>query len=710
MNQEKSNNFIDSEDLNLGRFVRLILLQSKIIFTLTLVGLIIGISLYSLQEKTYKISSLLQIQAPNQNFDPRQSLILDFYNAPDTNIENLMRLYSSRTNMLDLINDLNLNLQILNLDDSEILNINSFNLKTGEGFSKKTFYLQIQDNSFTLLDDQSNFLLQGENGKYIENENYQVKLNFSNLNSKKLYEISFRNPSELHNKYKNKLKVKILASRANYWSQEGLLEVFLTTGDIYQGMKILNKANEIFINDSIKVETEKARSSIVFIDSQLKSLDEILNLRKKELKNFKQENRSLNVNLEVESIISLIAEIEQKINKVDLEISQAEINFTEDNPLYLNLKIQKEALEVQKDNIQQKIENLPTAQQEYIDLYRNLEISEELYSQLVNRKLNFSLIEASSIGNIRIVDQAYVEGLVGPRLITIFIITVLFFIIGFVIAIIRGLFFISISNPAELKDAGININISGVIPHLFEIEKPFEEVKFEQAIETLILNLETIISSSDITNKTNKCRQVVITSPNPSNGKSVISRNLAEGLSQIGHKVLLMDIDLKRGNQHKFYDREVLELKDFKNISSENIENLKVKNNLYLLPRLKNLKNTFEHLYSDDFLNKINEFKNLFDYIVIDTAPVLAVSDTGLLMTTSDINFLVVRHQSTRINEVKQASQIMDQIGRSFDGLIYNDYQRPKGYYGYYDLYGDYSYRYYADRYLYDDYYVKKDD
>ena len=86
------------------------------------------------------------------------------------------------------------------------------------------------------------------------------------------------------------------------------------------------------------------------------------------------------------------------------------------------------------------------------------------------------------------------------------------------------------------------------------------------------------------------------------------------------------------------------------------------------------------------------------------------VSDTGLLITNSDINLLVVRHQLTRTNEISQAKQIIEQIGRAFDGIIYNDYQKPKGYYGYYDLYGDYSYRYYAERYLYDDYYSEKDD
>ena len=79
-------------------------------------------------------------------------------------------------------------------------------------------------------------------------------------------------------------------------------------------------------------------------------------------------------------------------------------------------------------------------------------------------------------------------------------------------------------------------------------------------------------------------------------------------------------------------------------------------------------------------------------------------------MTYSDLNILTARHQVNKINEINQSKQIIDQLGRSFDGIIYNDHSRPKSYFGYYDLYGDYAYRYYAERYLYDDYYEEKDD
>ena len=711
MIKENSYNPSVPDEITIGRYFRLILLQSKMIVAITMMGFIVGIALYLTSTKIYKISSLLQVHSPQQSFNSRQSLSLDFFNAPDTNLESLIELYSSRSNILNLINDLNLNIKFENPDDKEFLDIKTFFFKKDKNFSEHVFHLLIENNSFVLSDNRKNILIEGMKGEYVENDYVKIQLNFPDFSSKKFIEIIYRNPSNLYKKFKNKLKIDNLGSTRNYWSQEGLIEISLITDDTSEGISIINKTNKIFIEDNIQVETEKARASMLFIDTQLEGLEEISNLRKSELKNFKQENKTLNVNLEVQSIIDLISKVEQDINKVDLEITQAEINFTKDNPLYMNLKAQKQALELQKINIEQKIKQLPAAQQEYVDLFTNLEVSEQLYSELVSRRLNYSLIEASSIGNIRVVDQAFVENLVGPKFINTIMLTMLAFIVSLFIAIFRGLYFIKISNPAELKDSGIFDNILGVIPRFIESDDSIkEDIRFTQSIETLILNLETTFSKLQNIEKNDGCRKIVITGPTPESGKSFISRNIAIGLSNIGHKVLLLDADLKRGSQHKFFNKESLDVKNFQNISIDQIDKFKIQNNFYLLPKIKNLKNTFEHLYSDQFLEKVKELESFFNYIIIDTAPILNVSDTGLLMTSSDLNILIARHQLNKVSEIYQSKQIIEQLGRSFDGIIYNDYFKPKNYYGYYDIYGDYSYRYYAERYLYDDYYAKKDD
>ena len=102
--------------------------------------------------------------------------------------------------------------------------------------------------------------------------------------------------------------------------------------------------------------------------------------------------------------------------------------------------------------------------------------------------------------------------------------------------------------------------------------------------------------------------------------------------------------------------------------------------------------------------------KDNFDVVVMDTAPLLSVSDSSILMAYSDLNVAMVRHGVTRINEMKQLLSIAQQVGIDIDGFVYNGYERPSSYYGYYQLYGNYEYQYYAKKYLYSSYdYDSKD-
>ena len=211
-------------------------------------------------------------------------------------------------------------------------------------------------------------------------------------------------------------------------------------------------------------------------------------------------------------------------------------------------------------------------------------------------------------------------------------------------------------------------------------------------------------------NNTKNNHTILVTSPTSGNGKTFVTRKLAEKMAQLNNKVLLLDIDWKRGDQHKYAEKSTITLEDFKKIDEESLEkNYKQDNGLYLIPRISKLNNSFQFLYSPDFDKKLSELKGLFDYIIIDTAPLLSVSDTSILLSYSDINLAIVKHGLTKINEIRQVLSISDQIGIGFDGIVYNGFKKPSSYYGYYSLYGSYDYQYYANRYLYESYDYEKD-
>ena len=534
----------------------------------------------------------------------------------------------------------------------------------------------------------------------------KINIDYSNIEEGKLIKFVVRHRENLYRSLKRLIQVKSINPSSAFFSKDsGLIEVSLITKDIEKGKKLLNSGNRIFLEDNIEIESEKARKAIQFIEQRINNVKESLDVDKKKLKDFQEKNKSVNVDLEIETIINSTTEIEKKINSLDIEIAAAEKNYTKTNPVYIDLLNQKRILNLQKDNIENRIIDLPLAQQEYIDLFKNVEISQEIYSELLNRQLSYSIIEASTLGNLRIVDDAYVDLKVSPKSSFILYTFIFSLFASVLLAIIRGLFFLPITNPAELEDNNINLKISGVIPYMDSDKTDGDDIRFSQSIESLTLNIKNSVISEE-----NSCKVILITSPSPSNGKSFVSINLAKKLASLGDRVCLLDSDLKKGVIHKRLNLSPLEEKRFNQIREENLGDFKVEENFYVIPKVRKLVNSFNFIYSEIFNEKFSILKQNFDFIIIDTAPLLSVSDTSILLGKADLRLSVIRHGVNKIKEVKQFISICDQVNQSVDGIIYNGYEKPKGYYGYYALYGNYSYQYYAKKYLYTDYYYSEND
>jgi tyrosine-protein kinase Etk/Wzc len=691
----------DNDEIELGKIFRLLLMQSKLIILIVFVVFVISYIQYSLSTKKYLIQSLLQYESFNQNiFDPSKSLQLASSSSA-SDISNLISLYESRTNFIRLIKDLNLNINIKNLDEKESIDIKI--LSDISPYNKiHLLQFSFSESSYTLLDDNLNEIQTAEYGKEIQFSDLRIFVESANLEKYRPIEVQFTYPENMYSYIKSKINVTSNISRNSFFNKEGLITVSYETHDIDLGKKIINYANNIFLNQRIFLETEKSRKAISFIDKNIDSIGSDVENNKKKLKEFREKNKSIDVNLEIAAIIEKIQSLDQSLSEIDIEIAKAEETYTRNNPIYLNLLSKKTFIENQRDEVLSEIEMMPKEQQEYIDLYNELEISRTIYEELESRRLGFSILEASTIGDIRVVDDAYVVSLVSPRLISVVFTSFLAFVFACIIAIIRGLNFLPLSNPAEIFDNNIRQPIIGVIPEVENITSE-EDGALNSSIESLIVNIKSLMS-----NQPNN-KLITITSPTPFNGKSTISMKLAEGYAKIGTKVLLVDNDLKRGKIGSTYNVNSISEKTFYSIDESLINKYAINDNLYFIPRVKGLNNTFQFLYSHSYKEKINFFKDYFDIVIFDTGPLLSVADTSVLIKESDFNILVARHGISRVNEVKQAIDNYGQINTNIDGIVYNAYAKPNSYYGYYGIYGNYSYQYYAEKYLEDNYdYEKK--
>ena len=693
---------IDSDTIDLGKIFRFLMMQSKLIISIVVISFALSVTYYITATKNYSIKSLLQYEAINQNvFDP--SNVLQAASPSSTSdISNMIELYESRTNYLKVIEDLKLNIKVYDLDDNESIDINIASDKNDPVVSKKLRF-SFSEIGYSLLDEDNNEIQTSIYGQQIVFDDLRISINSANLNEYRPMEIHFMNPQSMYSSLKLRLNVKSMASR-NFFRNEGLITVSYVTDDINLGKEIINYANSIFLDQRINDENEKSRKAISFIDQNIKSIEESVETSKLKLKEFREDNKSIDVGLEIEAIINKIQSLDSALSEIDIEIAKAKEIYTSSNPAYLNLINKKALIELQKEEVLSEIEMMPKEQQEYIDLFNDLEVSQALFEELESRRLGFSILEASTIGDVRVIDEAYVESLVSPTPVIVILSIMLSFVFACVVAVIRGFNFLPVSNPAEIFDNNIHLPIVGVIPLVTDFQDDSESSKLDVAIESLIVNINSIQQKQFDKNL------ITITSPSPSNGKSTVATKLAQGYAKIGKKVLLVDNDLKRGNIAKSFDRHSISEKTFNSITEETIDKYKIDNNLYVIPRVKGLTNSFQFLFSYDYKEKIKFFKDKFDFVIFDTGPILSVADSSVLIEQSDINFIIVRHGINRVNEIKQSIVNFNQINKDVDGIIYNAYSKPKSYYGYYGLYGNYSYQYYAEKYLYESYdYEKKD-
>lgn len=181
---------------------------------------------------------------------------------------------------------------------------------------------------------------------------------------------------------------------------------------------------------------------------------------------------------------------------------------------------------------------------------------------------------------------------------------------------------------------------------------------------------------------------IVVTSSNPNEGKSEVSINLAACLAQQGKKVIIIDADMRRPTQHKLTNLNNTEgLSTFllKKSGVDSIRHLTIDGvNLDVLPSGPIPPNPSEMLASISMEQTIKAFEDFYDYVIIDTPPLLAATDSQVLSSISDATLLVVDIKKTKRRQVIEAKRRLDNVGARLLGVVMNKVDSHKDTYYYY--------------------------
>lgn len=359
------------------------------------------------------------------------------------------------------------------------------------------------------------------------------------------------------------------------------------------------------------------------------------------------------------------------------------------------LEIQRDDVKAQNLTAQSKISNLPRQEREFIEIKRQQQVKESLYLFLLQKREEASLTMAVTVPKGRMLNAPDSAAYTGPRSA---IIMAIFLFIGVLIPVLlvflRDLFNITVNSRALIEKAtdipilselGHNETGEVVIDHRSNTDPNAELFRL------LRTKLQFVLEQP-------AQKVIIVTSTEPGEGKSYASINLAISLSITGKKVMILGLDLRKPQLKRH-----LNLTDEAGMSSY-LSGFEADYTTLIqtLPEFPNLNiiaagvippNPNELIMNDRLDVLLNQLRSIYDYIVIDTAPVGAVSDTFLIDRVSDIALYIIRMDYSDKRNLDYLNHIMQDKTLKRPYIVLNDMNMNQKYYyhrGYSYGYGKY--------------------
>ncbi|OTM47682.1 tyrosine protein kinase [Acinetobacter baumannii] len=470
----------------------------------------------------------------------------------------------------------------------------------------------------------------------------------------------------------------------------------------YQGQdkeyitKVLNAILSTYSAQNIERRSAESAQTLKFLDEQLPDLKKQLDDAERQFNKFRQQYNTVDVTKESELYLTQSITLETK--KAELEQKQAEMaaKYTAEHPAMREINGQIAAINKQIGELNSTLKQLPDVQRQYLQLYREVEVKTQLYTALLNSYQQLRIAKAGEIGNVRIVDTA-VEPIepIKPKKLQILILSILLGgFIGTVIALLRNMLRTGIKDSGQIENE-LDLPVYATVPRSPIQESRVKILKKKKSIPILavknsddiaIESLRSIRTAIHFALANAKNNIIMIAGPSPEVGKSFISTNLATIFAQGNKRVLLIDADMRRSYMHKYFDVDVKP--GLSELLSGQADLQKVLHktqvtNLDVITRGKSPTNPSEILSSNQFKELLEQLQSQYDHIIIDTPPVLAVTDGIIISQYTGVNLIVARYAKSQMKELELTVNRFEQAGVKVNGFILNDIQRASAGYGY---------------------------
>ena len=586
--------------------------------------------------------------------------------------------------------------------------INIFRFDVPRNAINQEFTIVAQaNNSVVLLNDDGEQILTGKVGEELTNGKFNLTVR--ELNARPGTEFIITRKDRLN----TILDLQAAIGASEKGKDSGIINLSLQNTKPSYAEKVLDKVAAIYVRRNVERNSAEAQKSLEFLEVQLPEIKKQLEYAEQRFNDYQIKRQSINITLETQGVLEQVVKLETKLQELNLKRLELGRKFKKDHPAYQGIIEQIQAVESQKNELIGEVGNLPETQQELLRLKRDVEVSNQIYTLLLSKTQELDIVRAGTVGNVRVIDYAEVNTSkpVKPKKALIVVMaTMLGGMLAVAIVLIQKAMHKGVEDPSEIEGLGIPVYAS--VPHSDYQDKltgfTGRKNKAGKAKSLLALDnpadlsieaLRSLRTSLHFAMMEAKNNIIAISGPSPGVGKSFISVNLAAVLAQSGKKVLIIDADMRKGYlQTQFglkWDNGLSDYLSGRLNLTQVTKPTKVEG-LNVITRGQIPPNPSELLMHSNFSKLVEEVSAAYDIVIIDTPPILAVTDPAIVSAHTGTTLLVARFGQNHLREIDLTRNRFEQNGIDVKGLVFNGVvKKASNAYGYY---GYYNYEYKSDK------------
>ncbi len=718
-NQMNTTTANDSGEIDLGKLLGVLLDNRWKIVVITFLFTVFGIAYAMLATPIYKADALIQVEEKSSGM-PALGEMGDMF-AGESSSTTEIEILKSRMILGKTVDKLNLT-TVAKPDylpyigkglsriqgHSHIINISRFDIP--DYIAKPVFRLTVLDSAkgtYTISDQEQRQLFTGEVGKLVQYKGFKLLISDLIARDGTVFILSKSSRLDAILRLQQSLAIREKGKKT------GILQLSLTGESRNDIERILNDISQNYFLQNVARNAAEAENSLNFLQTNLPNIKNELTESEDALNRYRQENESIDLGLEAKSTLDVMVTLEAQLNELTFKESEISQRFTQQHPAYQSLLDKRRTLLSERERLNRQVQKLPKTQRQVLRLTRDVEVNQQIYVQLLNKVQELNIVKASTVGNVRILDEAqsYSHAIKPKKSLIVVVATLLGGVLSVALVLLRAALHRGVESPDQIEAIGLPVYASVPMSDAqIAIDSKKKGKRKLSVDETLLaevnpadLSIEALRSlrtSLHFAMMEARNNILMISGPSPGIGKSFISANMSAVVAKGEQRVLLIDSDMRKGRMEKqMMVKNDVGLSDYLS-GQKSIEELIKQpgvNNLDFICRGAVPPNPSELLMHPRFKELLEWASEQYDLVIVDTPPILAVTDPAIIGAHAGTTLMVGRFEQNPVKEIEVAKQRFEQNGIEVKGFILNAIVRKAGS-AYSGSYGYYNYSYANDK------------